>query len=483
MQACQTCARSAQVDPRVLLVRAGKLAASLRRILEKRKQWTERPWWRRAPALCRRPWCWSRAGRTSLVAGVDRPRRSGGNTGRAGRGRRAGKRATTERGRRAPPPSATRRRPPRSEPPPTEQAAPSAPAPACRPSAEPASPAATATAVADPILEEVRQQLAQPTRANADRADRAALAAFYAERSAAPLWVKTDGFTTRARHAMAEIRRAEDWGLSAAAYELPQLASNEVAAVRAGGGRDQAQPGDARVCPSRARRTPRPAQVSRSFDQKPSLPDPKEVMRAVAGTETPGTYLVGLHPKHPQFERLRQALLKAPAGGARPVPTAEPAIELPNGPTLKPGMEHPHVAFLRQRLECPGQGRCARRLRRAAGRGVMAFQRQKGIRPDGVDQSRARGQPLMAAARGRLNPHPPPTCSTSSPIWSAGAGCRRISANFMCGTTCPEFTTRVVKSGRTAASGQDHCRQARDADRDVLCQHALRRLRPGMGGP
>src|SRR5262249_58054862 len=75
----------------------------------------------------------------------------------------------------------------------------------------------------DPILADVRQQLAQPARGAVDRADRAALAAYYAEPGRELLWVRADGFTARARHAMAEIRRAEDWGLNASAFDLPNL--------------------------------------------------------------------------------------------------------------------------------------------------------------------------------------------------------------------------------------------------------------------
>src|SRR5581483_6586369 len=71
----------------------------------------------------------------------------------------------------------------------------------------------------DPVVAEVRRLLAQPLKGSSERADRAALTAFYAARTDPPLWVGSDGFTARARHAMAEIRRADDWGLSASAFE------------------------------------------------------------------------------------------------------------------------------------------------------------------------------------------------------------------------------------------------------------------------
>jgi len=327
-------------------------------------------------------------------------------------------------------------------------AAPYQPASAETPSPAPgAAPAAIATPAIDPILEEVRQQLAQPARGNVDRGDRAALVSAYAEASAALLWVTADGFTPRARHALAEIRRAEDWGLSVAAFELPQLASSETRASALAAA--EIKLSLAALEYARHARGGRldPSQVSRSFDQKPTLLDPKDVMAALAATDTPGTYLQGLHPKHPQFERLRQALLRAPAGGSRPEPSAEPAIELPNGPTLRPGMEHPQVAFLRQRLGVPAKAGARDVYDDALAEAVMAFQRQKGIRPaDGVVSPRTR-----AALNG-----------SSRPVEiSPASDLQRIIANMerwrwmpedlgklYVWDNVPEFTARVVKNGR-----------------------------------
>jgi L,D-transpeptidase YcbB len=331
----------------------------------------------------------------------------------------------------------------------SEPAAPAAAAPYAPASAEPAPPAAVPVpVVVDPILDEVRQQLAQPARGAVDRADRAALAAFYAQGSATPLWVAADGFTLRARHALAEIRKAEDWGLSAAAFDLPHLASSEArpSALAAA----EIKLSLAALQYARHARGGRldPAQVSRSFDQKPSLIEPKDVLAALVATDAPGTYLQGLHPKHPQFERLRQALLKAPAGGLRPDPAAVPVIELPNGPTLKPGMEHPHVALLRQRLDVPAKPGARDVYDDRLTEAVMAFQRQKGIRPDGVVSGRTRAALNSGGAR-------PPEAA------SPGADLQRIIANMerwrwlpedlgklYVWDNVPEFTARVIKNGR-----------------------------------
>ena len=87
-------------------------------------------------------------------------------------------------------------------------------------------------------------------RKAADAKDLAALEAFYAERSDPPVWITSMGFSARAQEAINEISKADDWGLSASAFELPpagdlpdsvdeqataeiklQLASSEVCAL------------------------------------------------------------------------------------------------------------------------------------------------------------------------------------------------------------------------------------------------------------
>ena len=192
-------------------------------------------------------------------------------------------------------------------PPDTAGPAPVAPG-APQPTAE-AKPAAEA----DPIVLAVRQQLATlPARPSAaEREDWAALAAYYANGDGQPVWTCKTGLAPRGQAAIAEIGKAGDWGLKAADFELPSavdpqagpdaLATTEIKLARAAlkyarharGGRLE------------------PSSVSRIFDQKPVLYDPKSLLEAMAASEAVDTYLKALHPQHPQFERLRQALLAA----------------------------------------------------------------------------------------------------------------------------------------------------------------------------
>ena len=165
---------------------------------------------------------------------------------------------------------------------------------------------------ADPVIASIRSKLGDAALRNAtDAKDLAALEAFYAERTAPPVWITSMGFSARAQEAINEISKADDWGLSASAFELPpagdlpdsaddqataeiklQLAVLKYARFARGGRVD-------------------PASLSAIIDQAPPLRDPKSVLSEIAAAPAPQAYLQSLHPKHEQFRRLREALLKA----------------------------------------------------------------------------------------------------------------------------------------------------------------------------
>jgi murein L,D-transpeptidase YcbB/YkuD len=163
----------------------------------------------------------------------------------------------------------------------------------------------------DRVIALIRLKLAGSVlSSNADPADLAALQAFYGSSNAAPLWMTDMGLSTRAQSALFEIEKADDWGLDAAAFELPSpfdlpagpddQASKEITldlailkyARFARGGRLN------------------PRELSGLFDQAASLRDPKIVLMEIAAAKVPDAYLQSLHPQHEQFVRLRQALLR-----------------------------------------------------------------------------------------------------------------------------------------------------------------------------
>jgi murein L,D-transpeptidase YcbB/YkuD len=302
---------------------------------------------------------------------------------------------------------------------------------------------AAPVAEVDPLVAEVRQALGKFRFADSTSAERAALTAFYADRSAL-IWVTADGFTERARHAMAEIAEADDWGLAAKAFALPVLSAEERSPAALADA--EIKLGVAVLKYARHARGGRldPAQVSRNFDQKPSLRDPKAVLETVAGLDTPGNYLRALHPKHPQFELLRQALIKARAGSAQP--EAEAVVQLPDGPSLKLGMEHPNVALVRKRLNLQASSGAEDNLYdKAVQEAVVEYQRKSGMRADGV---------LGARTRAALN-----GADKASPKF--GSEEQRLIVNMErwrwlpedmgelhVWDNIPEFQTRVVKRGQ-----------------------------------
>jgi L,D-transpeptidase YcbB len=198
--------------------------------------------------------------------------------------------------------------------------------------AQPAPGAAT-----DPIVLLVRQQhVSAPDRGaerrghdrrGPDRADDvAAIATFYGEITA-PVWTSAAGFNAKARQALEEIAKADDWGLKAAAFDLPVLTEAQSGA--------QPTPqalADAEVKLSlavlkyaRFARGGRlePSAVSARFDQKPAIYEPTSVLQAAAVADKADAFLRSLHPTHPQFERLRQALLVVRAASAAGEPLAK----------------------------------------------------------------------------------------------------------------------------------------------------------------
>jgi len=176
----------------------------------------------------------------------------------------------------------------------------------------------------DPIVALVRQRLAAavpPSRHVGDRDDYAGLVAFYAEHAGEAVWTSKTGFTARATQALSEIRKADDWGLKASAFDLPALVEGATAEALA---EAEIKLGLAVLKYGRHARGGRvePLSVHRIFDQKPTIYDPKTLMLAVAASNGVDAYLRDLHPKHPQFERLRQALLAARAAKSEDAPSA-----------------------------------------------------------------------------------------------------------------------------------------------------------------
>jgi len=150
----------------------------------------------------------------------------------------------------------------------------------------------------DPLVVALRERLAaiNDPRNSGEREDLAALRAYYAAEDVQPVWVGAD-----------------DWGLEAAAFDLPEAFTGTPTLEQRAD--TEIKIATAVLKYARYARGGRldPSAVSRKFDQKPVIFEPGSVLEAIAVATQADGYLRGLHPKHQQFEQLRQKLLEARA--------------------------------------------------------------------------------------------------------------------------------------------------------------------------
>ncbi len=171
--------------------------------------------------------------------------------------------------------------------------------------------AAPTAAVLSPLKIAIQQQLGNGASKAIDKADRAAVAAYYSEPDSIAVWVAEGRFTPRAISAVEEIRRAGDWGLAPSSFDIPDI--TETLATPEAQAAAELWTSLAVLKYARHARGGRIdlGLLGRNVDQKPPVIDPKTVLLGIATTSDAAAYLRGLHPKHPQFEKLRQALLSA----------------------------------------------------------------------------------------------------------------------------------------------------------------------------
>jgi L,D-transpeptidase YcbB len=168
------------------------------------------------------------------------------------------------------------------------------------------------------IVETIRVKLKDADlRKDANADDLAALEAFYAERNDPSLWMTEEGFSEQAQAVLDELGKAEEWGLSSQSFSVPSAATSPstpdaqaIAEIEL----DLAILKYARF--AKGGRTT-PTALSKVIDQQLALPDPKIVMTEIAAADAPDDYLKSLHPKHEQFQKLREALAEAREEGAK----------------------------------------------------------------------------------------------------------------------------------------------------------------------
>ena len=243
---------------------------------------------------------------------------------------------------------------------------------------------------ADAVRMAVQTRLSAKFRAKSEskKTERGALVEFYSAPDARLLWIDENGFTDRGKAVMEEIAKADNYGLRASDYKLPNtegLSADGTAGTKA--------LADAEIKISfavlryvRDARGGRikPQSLSPNLDPTLALPDPFEVIATIGFRSEPATYLRSFQPDQPQFEALRKKLIELRGGGSSR--SDEPkVVKIPRGPTLRKGMEHEQVALLRKRLEIASDGGSNELVfDDAVEQAVRAFQASRGMRVDGL---------------------------------------------------------------------------------------------------
>src|SRR5262245_1565287 len=126
-----------------------------------------------------------------------------------------------------------------------------------------------------------------------DAEERRQLADFYAGRDNRPLWLDARGLNPRGERVLAEIARADDWGLNAADFDLPANVSGTLTLADAEIIQAELKLTLAVLKYARRARSGRfdPRQLSRAIDRTPPLLEPGTVLEGIASSADPGAYL------------------------------------------------------------------------------------------------------------------------------------------------------------------------------------------------
>lgn len=224
----------------------------------------------------------------------------------------------------------------------------------------------------------------------AKKNEQGALVEYYAVPGQRLLWIDENGVTARGKAVIAEIGNADDYGLRASDYQLPDPEAFNTAEANAA---DWLADAEIKISyaaldyahDARGGRIV-PARLSPNLDPDLALPNPTEVIESIAIRSDPAGYLRSFQPDQPQFEALRQKLIELRGGKSE---TVKPAILIPDGPLLKLGVEHEQVALLRKRLDLPlessdGTPVEATKFDEQVLEAVRRFQLANGAVPDGV---------------------------------------------------------------------------------------------------
>ena len=217
------------------------------------------------------------------------------------------------------------------------------------------------------------------------RKARQAIAAFYADRGFASLWVEEGRFDVAARALLSRIDHAAADGLDLKADPVAIPHGGDAAAQAA----SELSLTEAIVDYGRQASGGRldPSRIDPLVAAKPDVADPARVLKSVAEAANPSEALRGFNPPHKGY-----ALLRAKLAELRQASDMAERGPIPYGPALKPGMRDARVPLVRARfgLDIPASEAREDHLvydTQVAG-AVADYQRHHGLPASGVLTSR-----------------------------------------------------------------------------------------------
>ncbi|MBF9234775.1 L,D-transpeptidase family protein [Microvirga alba] len=267
------------------------------------------------------------------------------------------------------------------------------------------------------------------------RADRDALAAFYAQAKYPLAWAQDGNWSPTAQAVAARLKAADEDGLDPVDYPLPDLGLQKDAAPAKWAEADL----KLSVSVIRYARDARggridPSRLSPLLTPKLDLPAVAEVLGQVAKAKDPGAVLAAYNPPHPGYQALKKHLAELRANHP-----SQPTVRLPKGATLRVGMEDPRVPLIRARFNLTKEADAKNVYDERLASAVAAFQKEKGLPTNGVltpQTAAALSGPSVAQMEGEL------IANMERWRWLPGdLGARHIVVNV------PEFRLRFVNAG------------------------------------
>ncbi|MGD0721468.1 MAG: L,D-transpeptidase family protein [Roseiarcus sp.] len=213
-----------------------------------------------------------------------------------------------------------------------------------------------------------------------ERKARLAIGIFFFERGFAALWTAADGFTPRARAAIARLGRAAEDGLDLSGIAIPDPRGEGWSAAR----RARAEIALSQAIVAYAAQASggrvEPGAISHEITARPEVADPLQALGAVAAAQDADAALEAFNPPHKGYRDLREKLARLRA-------EALPAAPIAAGPTPTLGAEDPQAPIMRTRFRFdapaagPGSGALVHDVRVAAA--VGEFQRARAVEPWG----------------------------------------------------------------------------------------------------